>query len=577
MARRGGARRALAALLLLLPGLSAAAAAGAALPREGDVLVLSDDTFDSATATGVWLIDIYAPWCSHCQQLEPAWHALASEMAAHGVKVAKVDGMRNRVLMKRFGVTGFPSIYLLRGGQTWQYAGMRSVPDMKAFALGGYKAASALPFHKAPNSLVGRAVGILHSFPSYAKAGYEFLRHEKGLSDGAIVAGVLLVPLAIGAALLCALDALTSSASVRRAAPSWQPPPRAADHTRAAAAGSSPRPALAGRAPSRPPTPRARACVPLPLDVRSARASAGGAAAAATMLLLLRRPAARPAAALLAARAALSNSTVDGDSDAADVRAALLEAALPHVQREGWTAAALRAGARDLGLSPAAAGVLPRGPADLVLHVIAANNAALAAELAASAPQLAALPVRARVAAAVRRRLELNAPFAEAWPAALALAAAPAAAPRALELLSELVDAIWHAAGDTSTDYNWYTKRALLAGIYTATELYMLTDYSPGYADTWAQLERRVADALWLGGAVGAAAAAPGRLAAALLARARGGGDGGAAAPPDEGSAAPPGEGAAGGGGGGSSGSSAAGAAGDAAAGGSASKSGGGA
>ena len=45
---------------------------------------------------------------------------------------------------------------------------------------------------------------------------------------------------------------------------------------------------------------------------------------------------------------------------------------------------------------------------------------------------------------------------------------------------------------------NWYTKRALLAGVYTATELYMLTDYSPGYAETWDALDRRLRDVMAL-------------------------------------------------------------------------------
>ncbi len=47
-----------------------------------------------------------------------------------------------------------------------------------------------------------------------------------------------------------------------------------------------------------------------------------------------------------------------------------------------------------------------------------------------------------------------------------------------------------------------YTKRTLLLGVYSATELYMLTDSSPGFADTWAALDRRLADVLQLGRAV---------------------------------------------------------------------------
>ena len=68
-----------------------------------------------------------------------------------------------------------------------------------------------------------------------------------------------------------------------------------------------------------------------------------------------------------------------------------------------------------------------------------------------------------------------------------------------LKQRAELVDDIWHACGDTATDYNWYTKRGLLAGVYAATELFMITDYSPGYADTWKSLDRRLEDVKRLG------------------------------------------------------------------------------
>jgi ubiquinone biosynthesis protein COQ9 len=63
---------------------------------------------------------------------------------------------------------------------------------------------------------------------------------------------------------------------------------------------------------------------------------------------------------------------------------------------------------------------------------------------------------------------------------ALALLAQPANSPAALALLAELLDTIWYAAGDSATDGSWYTKRATLGAVYAATELYMLTDYSPG-------------------------------------------------------------------------------------------------
>ena len=57
------------------------------------------------------------------------------------------------------------------------------------------------------------------------------------------------------------------------------------------------------------------------------------------------------------------------------------------------------------------------------------------------------------------------------------------------------MDEIWHAAGDNASDIDWYAKRTVLAGIYSTTEIYMLTDTSPDFRDTWAFLDARVKDA----------------------------------------------------------------------------------
>jgi ubiquinone biosynthesis protein COQ9 len=223
-----------------------------------------------------------------------------------------------------------------------------------------------------------------------------------------------------------------------------------------------------------------------------------------------------------AARASLHelySTAAHVEPEAAQLQQELLQAATKHIKQHGWSRAALLQAATELQLSPSAAGMFPRGPSHLVEHVIQSNNAALAAQLQQPQvqQQLAALPLPQRIAAAVRRRLELNAPYMDNWPQALSVLAQPQNSPEALRLLLQLLDEIWYSAGnDTSTDASWYTKRASLAAVYMSTELYMLTDYSPGYADTWQQLERRMQDALWLGGAAAAAAALPQQLLAAL-------------------------------------------------------------
>ncbi|OAA54496.1 ubiquinone biosynthesis protein COQ9 [Niveomyces insectorum RCEF 264] len=68
--------------------------------------------------------------------------------------------------------------------------------------------------------------------------------------------------------------------------------------------------------------------------------------------------------------------------------------------------------------------------------------------------------------------------------------------------LARLADEIWAQAGDTAVDPTWYTKRAALGSIYAASELFMTTDRSPGFADTRAFLHRRCGEAQALGGRV---------------------------------------------------------------------------
>ncbi len=176
-------------------------------------------------------------------------------------------------------------------------------------------------------------------------------------------------------------------------------------------------------------------------------------------------------------------------------REKILEATLAHVPFDGWTDTALRAGAADAGYGPAdPARFFPGGPAELIELFNVRADAAMLAEL--EARDLDAMRVRERVALGVRLRLEQNEAHREAIRRGLACLALPRNAPLALKCLHRTVDAIWRAAGDTATDYNYYTKRGLLAGVYAATLLYWLGDDSPGCARTWAFLDRRIADVM---------------------------------------------------------------------------------
>lgn len=173
-----------------------------------------------------------------------------------------------------------------------------------------------------------------------------------------------------------------------------------------------------------------------------------------------------------------------------DPKDALLDAAVMHVPFDGWSEDALRAAATDCGMDITAARALfPRGGVDMALAFHQRGDRALAARLAEE--DLGHLRFRDRVAYAVRLRIEI-AEDRELVRRGTTLFALPPYAADGVRALWGTADTIWTALGDTSEDYNWYTKRATLSGVYSATVLYWLGDDSPGAQATWNFLDRRI-------------------------------------------------------------------------------------
>lgn len=169
----------------------------------------------------------------------------------------------------------------------------------------------------------------------------------------------------------------------------------------------------------------------------------------------------------------------------------ILAALLPNVPFDGWTDTALQQAARDAGLDAGlVARAFPGGAIEAVEFWIGATDRAMIEAL--DAEDLAVLKVRDRIALAITLRLQAVEPHREAVRRALALQALPQHAPGALQSLYRTVDAIWHAVGDTAVDFNFYTKRLLLAGVYSSTLLYWLNDKSEGQSATWAFLDQRI-------------------------------------------------------------------------------------
>jgi ubiquinone biosynthesis protein COQ9 len=173
-------------------------------------------------------------------------------------------------------------------------------------------------------------------------------------------------------------------------------------------------------------------------------------------------------------------------------RDAAIDALLPNVPFDGWTFHALRVALRAAGQPEDDAGLLfPGGAADMVETYCDLADRRMEQEAATLGLDAMRLPDRVRALLALR--LRQNRSHKEAVRRALGILALPRHAGLAARCTARTVDAVWHAAGDRSTDFSWYTKRAILASIYTATVLFWLTDQSEDDAATLAFLDRRLA------------------------------------------------------------------------------------
>ncbi|ABV91996.1 conserved hypothetical protein [Dinoroseobacter shibae DFL 12 = DSM 16493] len=177
-----------------------------------------------------------------------------------------------------------------------------------------------------------------------------------------------------------------------------------------------------------------------------------------------------------------------------ELRAALLDAALIHVAFDGWSQATFAAACTDADIDPALAkSLFPRGAVDLALAFHARGDAEMVARI--KREPLDGLRFRDRIAAAVRYRLEAV-EDKEAVRRATTLFALPVYAGDGAKAVWGTCDLIWETLGDRSDDFNWYSKRATLSGVYSATVLYWLGDTSEDHAATWAFLDRRIDDVM---------------------------------------------------------------------------------
>ncbi len=175
-----------------------------------------------------------------------------------------------------------------------------------------------------------------------------------------------------------------------------------------------------------------------------------------------------------------------------DLQHCILHAALPNIVFDGWSMATLEKAAESIGLPRAdAQRAFPKGVMECLDYFTAEADANMVQSLEQDYT-LTEMKIRDRIAAAVMVRLRQNQPHREAIRRALAFYALPWNAPALLHSAYRTVDAMWRACGDNSTDFNFYTKRALLAKIYASTLYVWLDDDSPDLTETQAFLHRRI-------------------------------------------------------------------------------------
>ncbi len=176
------------------------------------------------------------------------------------------------------------------------------------------------------------------------------------------------------------------------------------------------------------------------------------------------------------------------DLPLAELRPRLVAAMLPDVPFDGWTALARDAAADAQGVDrDIAAMALPDSAAMVDAYIAHADTLMVAAM-----GDVSGLKVRDRIRLALRSRLEAASADREAVRRALAVLAQPQHAGLAARSLWRTADTMWRAAGDTATDFNHYSKRAILGAVYSASLLYWLDDDSDDHEATWAFIDRRI-------------------------------------------------------------------------------------
>lgn len=175
----------------------------------------------------------------------------------------------------------------------------------------------------------------------------------------------------------------------------------------------------------------------------------------------------------------------------ADAKARIAAVAGDHVIFDGLSNEALKAAAQDADIpDDLVRAAFPRGPQDLGVEMHMAADRELGERL--KTEDMTALRYSEKVARAIMVRLEIAGENKEAVRRAANFFALPQNAVSGSKCIWNTADTIWTALGDTSDDLNWYSKRTILSGVYSASLLYWLGDDSEAATRTKTFVDRRI-------------------------------------------------------------------------------------
>ncbi len=170
---------------------------------------------------------------------------------------------------------------------------------------------------------------------------------------------------------------------------------------------------------------------------------------------------------------------------------AILRAVLPEAEKYGFSIEVIQTAISDALLLPEILHLcFPRGVIDLVVYFVQQGTQQMTQEL--ESIDLSDMKIRQRIHTSVKKRLEIDLPYKKLSKRAFSILALPMHAIDALKLLYQTSDEIWKSIKDTSLDGNFYSKRIILAGLYTSVRLVWLEDNSEGQQDSWIFLDKQI-------------------------------------------------------------------------------------